>query len=71
MKPKLSIHLNDGLADAYAFATLYENLKENGFEADVRVVYVNDVQLKKFKELIKSHEDLDFLRRERYLLDFE
>ena len=37
MKPKICIEIRDGWADIYAFATLYEFLIKNNFEADFKV----------------------------------
>ena len=39
MTPKINIHLRDGFAEAYAFATLCKYLFENGFKERIEVVY--------------------------------
>ena len=59
--PHICIELNDGFADVYAFATLYDFLIENKFQADIGVysrknlsgVYSSGNLSQEFEKVIK------------------
>jgi hypothetical protein len=52
MNPKINIHLNDGFADVYAFATLCKYLLENNFKEEITVVYNNQEQASTFSRRV-------------------
>jgi hypothetical protein len=54
-KPRIRMELRDGLADVYAFSTLYNYLIENGFQADISISC--DME-KKIRKYFKSDEDI-------------
>lgn len=72
MNPKISVLLNDGLADVYAFATLYDFMVEKNFDADLTFFYDSDYACDFFKKLIQSSLDEkisvpDFFRKPEYI----
>ena len=70
MTPKLNIHLRDGFAEAYAFATLFNYMVENGFRERVTVVCDNIEQSGVFSRRIEKIplgiDSVKFIHRSDY-----
>ena len=59
---KITICLKDGLADVYAFATLYNYFVEHDFPAEFQIAYVDKRDCGVFESLLeKSVEEIKFV----------
>lgn len=56
-KPRIMIDLKDGLADVYAFATLYEYLLEREFPADIEIFGCGDCRVSFIKLMENKGKD--------------